>query len=484
MLREKLKSAAILILIVNLIFLTVQLWFFDRTFSPSEDIIRYIRTIPVMENFFPVKQEYSISKENLSRPRKFLINDGSLWMAYYNTDIGFAPIESRTRKLVTGFLNGEISASKKIDYKTWEAGLESISIYVEYPVAFSMDMFRRIMGTDTNNYPTEIKSFSEIIILPSSDETDVCMLIRDASDKSSIYAYILNSNHTLPSADLAVYASSDVYYEPVFSTGLNLSESSKVTLSPLVLFSDSQPATAVLSAKNLLNTTSDRLLLEKFAFNAISVTPYEDTEGALNYIANYATSKIYPDSVFEYNAIEAEKGILLDESGDAYNVLNASIDFAENIWKTISPAPLSVLVTSDLSGYDSTKPYTFRFDYYESGMPVEIALPAAYGHPEMNCAIEMTVSGGRLVSFRQYMRSYSTVFHKQLPDTFVTALDGFVTMLDKDSSITKANIVDIYTGYLDYGNEGEISASWLAKTDEGTIYPYLSRQEVAVDELE
>ena len=197
---------------------------------------------------------------------------------------------------------------------------------------------------------------------------------------------------------------------------------------------------------------------------------------------NYASAKIFPDSVFEYTAIEEDKGILLDESNDAYNVLNASIDFAEKTWATVSSEPLSILVSSDLADYDPTKPYTFMFDYYESGRPIEVFLPEAYGHSQMRCAIEMTVSNGRLISYKQYMRSYEAVSTAVLSDMFITALDGFVQILSRETEPTTIN--DIYIGYLDTGKESEIYADWLAKTSNNKIYSYSEEMEVLGSELD
>ena len=480
MLRERIKSSAIIILIINLIFLTGQLWF-DSSTTIGADTMRYIRTLPIVERIFPLQPEYSISKENLSRPRKFLINDGSLWMAYYNTDIGFSPIEERTSEIIKGFLSGDITASKKIDNTTWEAGLESLSIYVEYPVSFDAKMFCLIMGVDEDRAPTEISSLHDLIILPSSEESSICILVRDSAD-NDFYAYILSDRYKLPASDLSVYTNNnDGYYEPAFSTGLHLGEESKVSLSPLVLFSDSQPYTEVLLPHNLITESSRNRLLENFSFNPLSVTPYEDSDGASNYIANYATAKLYGDSFFEYSSVSDDRGILLDESGDAYNVLNASIDFAEKTWGCVSSEPLSILVTSDLSDYDSENAYTFKFDYYCNGRPVEIVLDEIPGRQKMTSAIEMTVKGGRLISYRQYMRSYNNVSVHMLSDTFVTALDDFVKVLDKEAK-ESVTINDIYIGYLDRGEVGEINAAWLAKTSDGKIYRYSAKE--GNDELE
>ncbi len=469
MLKERVKSSIIVILIFNLIFLTTQLWFVNSTNSLGESIYKYMREIPLVESFFPIEPKYSISKENLSLPRKLLINDGSLWMVYYNTDRGFAPIEVRTRELIKAFLQGDVTATKKINQDTWEAGLESLSIYVEYPVEFSSEMFCRIMGIDSSNVPKGIESLREFIIIPSSDESDICILTR-GNDENDIYAHILKKSYTLPSSDLAVYTNNDGYYQPAFSTGLELDEKSSVSLAPLVLFSDSQPVTQTLAPHTLIMTSSKGKLLENFGFN-YETTPYVDSQGATKYIANYASATIYPDSVFEYNAVSADRGILLDESGDSYNVLNASIDFAETVWESVSGEPLSILVTSDLSNYDSSRPYTFKFDYYLNGRPIKVDIEGNAGHKGMNCAIEITVKGGRLISYKQYMRSYQTVSTETISETFIGALDYFVSVIDSESA-TKTVIEDIYIGYLDNGGSGNLSAAWLSRTDEGKIYCY------------
>lgn len=471
MLKERVKTSAIFLLIINLLFLTVQLWFFNSGEKVKESFVKYVRQIPIVETFFPIEPQYSISKENLSKPRKFLINDGSLWMAYYNTDLGFSPINERTKNLITGFLKGEITGTKKIDDFTWESGLESLSIYVEYPVAFSPEMLCRIMGISEKNVPKDVSTFREFIIIPSSDESDICIMARDNHNENSIYAYILSDKYTLPATDLSVYTSnSNVYYQPAFSTGLELDEKSNVSLAPLVLFSDSQPATKVLRPKSLMNENSKNMLLENFGFNP-DMSPYKDSDGGINYIANYASATIFPDGIFEYNAISDERGILLDESGNSYNVFNASIDFAEKTWGCLSKEPLSILVSSDLSEYDSSKSYTFKFDYYRNGRPIKVDLPAQYGHDKMNCAIEITVKNGRLISYRQHMRLYESVSDYNLSDTFVTALDYFVQTLGND--VQKPVVLeDIYIGYLDNGAGTDLYATWLAKTNSGNIYRY------------
>ena len=101
----------------------------------------------------------------------------------------------------------------------------------------------------------------------------------------------------------------------------------------------------------------------------------------------------------------------------------------------------------------------------------------------MTSAIEMKVKGGRLISYRQYMRSYNNIAVHMLSDTFVTALDDFVKVLDKESN-SPVIIDDIYIGYLDRGESGEIHAAWLAKTSDGRIYRYTPPEKEDKNELE
>lgn len=484
MLKERIKSSAIVFLIFNMLFLVGEIWFVHSYSAVGELAVQYLRSVPVIGELLPEERSYSIPKENLSKPRKFLINDGSLWMAYYNTDVGYSPIEQRTRSIINGLLKGDITATRKIPYETWEEGLESVSVYIEYPISFSIPLLCEIMGVSSAKAPQDAEHVKDFIILPSDEKNNVCVLVRDFSDNSDAYAYMLTGDYELPAEDLSVYANAgtDGYYEPAFSTGLEL-DADNVSLNPLVLFSDSRPETDIIESRGLTGEEVDKHILQAFSFNPVSANDYLDKNGAVNYIENFASAKFYPDSLFEYKAVSNDRGIVLNENTSDYSVLNSAIDFAERVWSSAGGDSLNVLVTSDLSDYDSSRPYTFRFDYYCNGRPVEVRLPAAVGHEKMSCAIEMTVTEGRLIEYRQYMRGYSVRGKAAVYGTFVDALDGFVNKLSSEKG--KIVIEDIYIGYIDEGRSGELSACWLARVNrDDKIYQYApkSAQRAAVNQ--
>ena len=75
------------------------------------------------------------------------------------------------------------------------------------------------------------------------------------------------------------------------------------------------------------------------------------------------------------------------------------------------------------------------------------------------------------------MRSYDSNSSQMLSDPFITALDGFVQQIEKDS--LPVTVTDIYIGYLDTGKDDPIKASWLAKTSDKRIFSYSNESEVA-----
>lgn len=479
MFRERLKSSIIFILIINLVLMTSRLWFSNNYSDVSNVFSSYVQNISLVKKIFPPEERYSIPKKNLSLPRRFLINDGSLWMVYYNTDIGFSPIESRTSEILRGFLRGDINAVKKVNTTDWEAALESVSIYVEYPVSYSIDIFSQIMGLERKTTVSEISAVRSFVIIPSSDESDVCLFVKDSSEEDGIYAYMLSNKYNFPASDLAVYTSNSTdYYEPAFSTGLLLSGNGSVELSPLVLFSDSQPETDILSAESLLNEKNKKHILNIFSFNPSVSNTYENADGTQNFIENYSSLSFYPDSVIEYKSVNDSYGIELDTDGSAYSTLNKAIDFAEQIWDGISDAPFNLLITSDLAGFSSDNAFTFHFSYYYGGRPVEVALPEGNGHERMTSSVEITVKNGKIIAYRQYMKSYSTIGSQALGSDFLTALDSFVATIGKDDE--KQTVTDIYIGYSDNGTVNALSACWIAKTAESSeIHTYVPETEVS-----
>ena len=477
MFKERVKTAAIILLFVNLIVLTCRLWFGGGLLR--DEIADFARGLPFVDKLFP-EESISIPREMLSRPRKILVNDGALWIAYYNTDVAFPPIENRTRQIIEGFLRGDATDSKAVTFREWQAALENMSIYVELPIAYTPEMLCSVMGVENDAPPSELSTIKDFVILPSTGETGVFILVRDAYNNDNAYIYQFpRESFSLPAEDLAIYTENNSdYYEPAFSTGV---EPEGVDMDPMVLFFDSRPSTVDLLPSNPLESAENgRQVLSSFFKNADTAGRYGE-EGTRVFVENYGDAVIYPSGLFEYRAVDEDKGVKIAETYSSYyETVNSAISFAENLWGKVSGHPLSALVSSDLT--QAADHIHITMDYYQYGRPVAVRLDGDGSSEPMNHGIEIDIVSGRIVSYRQFFRSYAPEGSSVLNGDFVGALDHFVDYFSlRDDPV----ISDIYIGYMDRGENESLSACWLAdiKGDE-RVYSYDGEEpesEVAVE---
>ncbi len=455
MLKERIKTTAIVLLFLNLVALTCRLWFSGGYWQ--YDMREMLLSLPIVRSFR--SESFSIPKERLSLPQKILINDGSLWIAYYNNDPVFSPLEARTRQIIEGFLRGEVAEGRAISPEEWQRALDSVSVYVEYPITYSIDMLCSVMGISSDKAPDDAAAIRDFIIIPSTEESGVFVLVRDASaeDRAFIYRFEADS-YSLPREDMAIYTENNSgYYEPAFSTGV---EPEGARLDPMVLFSDSLPTTSVLVPVNPLDSQDSRLsVISGFFGNIGTAGSYNDSDGVNTYVENYSEARVYPNGLFEYEAVSEDKGLALTgRYSSYYETVNAAISFAERLWSGVSSEPLSVLVSSDLTEAD---PQSFRLtlDYFHDGRPMAVSLPAEHGAEQLNHAIELEIKNGKIISYRQFFRRYETVAKASLDETFIDALDYFVNYFSyREGTLIK----EIEIGYMDRGGKDEIRACWLA----------------------
>lgn len=472
MFKERIKTSVIALLFVNLIFMTCRLWFADGLWQ--ESFLEMVGELPVLRDMR--RGSVSIPLERLSEPHKLLINDGSLWIAYYNTDALFDPIEARTRQIFEGFLRGETDEKREITTEEWQRALESVSVYVEYPITYTVDTLCAAMGIDSADAPHDVDELRDFVVVPSEGNGEVYIIVRDASaDRAFIYRFP-EGRYDLSPEDLGIYTENNSgYYEPAFSTGIELEG---VSLDPMVLFSDSRPVQAVLTPQNPLESQDARLNAAEAFFNNVSTASvHSDSDGVTTYVENYGEMRIYPNGLFEYKAVSEDKGIeIAGRYASDYETVSAAISFAEELWSGVSREPLSMLVTSDLTG-DGSRSLRITMDYYYDGRPVAVSLPAAARSEQLDHGVEMEIRDGMIVSYRQLFRRYASGAELRLGADFVSALDYFVNNFSFRSNTV---ISDIYIGYMDRGAADELEACWLARVKgDGVTYAYQSRREGA-----
>ncbi len=469
MFKEKVKTSIIIVLIINLVFLTYQSWFKSGILGSDWPYFSF-SDLPFVR-IFQRDSFVSVPKENLSKPRKIVVNDGELWVPYYNSDDAFDRLNENTSIVLKSLFGGEIKAEKKINYAEWIALLTEKSVYVEYPIAVEPRMLAMVLNTDFERLPSDIGIINDAIIIPYGEDNKVYVALRDANTNEAYKFLVENESISFPQEVLAMYTDKyrrDGYYEFAFNTllGEGLGESN-VKVADLVLFSDNESVYRDIKGTNPMAGKSHASLLQSFSFTPKPLRYYSDGYGADNYVENYATVTIFPDGYIEYSAVDDEKGIDLGENGDnEYELLNRAIDFAEKVWASVSNEPLEVLV----SGIEKTATGNrFVLDYYYGGREIAVEITKE-GRESLYHAIEIETVDNKIVSYRQYLRSYTEANTATSQENFMLALDYFVSLLGGDENSV---ITDLYPGYFDSGETaGVLQTTWLCeKNNSEQRYP-------------
>ncbi|MDO4562688.1 MAG: hypothetical protein Q4C12_02510 [Clostridia bacterium] len=470
MFKERIKSALIVALIANALFLVSQLWLGNMVWQDAESVFSSWTNNPVFRFFAPRQATLSVPRENLSRPRRLVINDGSLWVAYYNTDSSFDALAARARFFVSAFLRGSAKREGSLTYAQWLDYMSERSLYAEYPIAMAPTLLARTMGITATDIDDDLSAIKEMLILPSDASNGVRLLARN-EDRIIMYSFD-RTLYSFPESYLVEYSRtnpSDGYYEFAFSTLLGLSEERQVQLDDMVLFSDTEQTASAIYPMSVISDGDYSSILNAFYFNAQPLRHYTDSDMSVNFVENYATIKIYPDELLEYSAISPQRGIrLCDADAPLYETVNAAIDFAERVWAACNTqTALNVLVSGDLLDEENDGRRTITFDYYFDGRPIVVNIEGA-DREAMKSGIELEILDGRLVSYRQLLRNYTKTQYSERSVNFVTALDYFVSEFSqREESVV---IEDLFLGYMDSGTQEQLTASWVARLRGGEIY--------------
>lgn len=467
MFKERVKTSIIVILILNLCFLTGQMWFKSGILGPDWPYFSY-SDLPFLR-LFSDDDAISVPKENLSKARKVVINDGGFWYPYYNTDDAFDTLNTKTTDILKSLLAGKGESERVITYEEWLKYLSSPGVYVEYPIEVSPQMLAMVLNSSYEKID-DIDLIKDVIIIPEGSE-GVSVAIRDVKTNIAKKFYIKDESLSFPREVLVMYAEKyprDGYYEFAFSALMGQMElGGNVKIGDLVLFSDNDSSYGDIYASNPLIEGEYDELLRSFSFSPNPLRHYEDDYGAENYVENYATVRIFTGGYIEYKAVQPQKGIDLGQDGtDQYEDLNSVIDFAEKVWSSVSDNPLNVLV----SGIEKTQyGNKITFDYYYSGREIAIGIGGA-GRERITHAIEVETYQGKIISYRQYLRNYTETGTLTPQENFNLALDYFVELFEnfEDCSIT-----DLYLGYFDDGkSQGVLKTTWLGEINSSKeVYP-------------
>lgn len=485
---RKTKSLILLCLIISSVFLSFYVWLGEELWPTGYNFFIMLRNNSVISALFPQKEVYSMPKENLSKPQRIVITNGAERTMYYNSDDSFDSLHDIVRGALTHALaNKEAIKNQTVaEASEWynilrnDEVFDSRSIFIEYSLAYTPNLFAHVTGIQNTWIEEEVSSLKQFIIVPTGSQKNEFLLYVKDFEQETVHKYLVEGGQ-----QTSVYNAADDYtktsetafnyaFELNFSvdrqgTGIGEGVSQKVFLDPMIMFSYDKTQTSVIQSSNPLADDAfvkDRML-SVFHYNYGAPRHYTDPLGIEYYVENYSLLKIHPNGLVEYTADRVDMGIALsDKPASLYESLNSAIEFAERFWQSVMPdMPFNVLVTSDLLEDDSDV-YRFTLDYYYDGNPVTVELMGA-GFEPMNHAIEIYVSGGRIIKYRHFISKYETV-EETTNLSILEALDLVYesisqTLEGEEEPAGNILVADIFLSYVERGVPSAKTSLWCAR---------------------
>ena len=473
---RKTKSLILTLLIVCSLVLSVRVWFDEKLWPGGYNFFIMFKNTPVFSKIFNSEPSYSMPKENLSRPQKIVITNKDKRTVFYNSDSSFDSVNEIVKNFFTQTLNSKdnVLNSSTVAEDEWydvlrnDELLDTRSIYVDYSLAYSPELFAHFIGIQNSWLEGDVAAVKEFIIAPvNSDNVNALFYVKDFSNNSIMKYFISYSDKGALDTAVSRYVKKTDDSNS-FAFELNLDNRSggigsgvvqKVFLDSMVTVSTSTGDKPVIESENPLKSGgfSPNAMLNVFEYPNVSPRHYTDVDGTEYFVENYSVLKIFPNGVIEYTADKDSMGIEISDDLSLYESLNRAIEFSENVWNAVVPdEPFNVLVTSDLTeSRQNDGEYTFYLDYYCYGSPVTVDVDG------INHAVEIKVKSGKIISYRHFIRKYFSAGYSVNPIPMIDALDEIYSSFS--SSEDEIEIKDLYLSYIDDGSFGDKTPAWSAE---------------------
>jgi hypothetical protein len=429
--KERIKTVILVLLMLNCLQLTGQIWFNKKLWPFGYNFFNSLPRIPVINtiiNKLPFsKDTFSDDSlfSNAVKPQAIVINGGSAREVYYPHQKSYGEAYKIINNVISNLLASSSGNSLVIPVDEWQSYLKGKSIFVSYNFNMNADSFAKCFNKSADSFSFD-GIVSDFIITGDSvtKKSIVCFL-----DKSSgiVTKFLVDNSgeEILKYIESATFGKS---LSRVFAFELRLDENPPntsiqrpVLLDSFVLLPMDNESIDRIAASNPLG--SESYVFDKIV-TAIGYTPSSlrksvSADGTASYVENSATISIDPRGVIEYNAVEAERGIFL-QSGkiQPFNIAGKVLQIAENIWHATGADKMpEINIVSDLTDPKGSD-FFVKMNFSYNGIPV---IPET-GDEEGN-AIFAHISNGYLKSFRINLKTFNKTEQSDSTMPIIPAID-------------------------------------------------------------
>lgn len=466
--KERIKSFILILLILNSINLTVQMWFDSNLWPGGFGFAENMQGIPVIGRFFGSGDSQSVaySGEQLyeitTKPRRIIVNGGGAREIFAKESDYYNEAMQYINVLLSEPENMVIS---QITYEEWKNLFKAKSVFVDYGYCMDYASLNRLYGiSNSAGQFRQATNFSGFIITPD-DVMGTCTLctLNEADNVVTKFTFDADTQKILKFIENTTYQKQQ---NDAFSFEINLDTMTtaeneverQVSFSPMTLLNVSPELErdAVLTAGDIFGSSEE---LEVFAERMLGVFGHKpsslrktvQSDGTITFVENKATIKFYYDGTIEYNAVSKENGMKIsNSSANSYQAICDVLGVAAMLWDKsgIEAQNLDYHLASDYTD-NKENVYTVNVDNMFEGVVIN------YNNVTEH-AISAKVEDGYITNLVVHLSNISKSEQKREILPVLMAIDTVYASEGSNGMI----IDDVYKCY-DFDESGKGVTKWV-----------------------
>ena len=465
--KEHIKSFILILLILNSVQMTVQLWFESNLWPGGYDFLNSFSISKIIP-FFGDNGDLTEEKMylNATKPRRVIVNGGGAREVYVIDSEDYNNAVEIVQEVVATMKSQSVNV-QKISYEQWKNLFKGKSLYVDYGYDFDSTNLNVLFDAKSSQGKFEQFVGSGGFILTPDVVTNTCTICFLDSDSGDVYEH----KFTCDGKKLLSFVEEQTYgkhQNDTFAFEINLDTTSEqgeevermVGLSPLALLNISpQPVSGTQIKTQGIFKNADELerfsesTLPIFGYSPSSLRKTVQNNGTIVYVENNATIKYHFDGTVEYNAVSKEKGMKKSNTTpDCNQAVNDVLKVIKELWSKaeLDNDFLNLHLDSPLIDNKNNK-YTVKFNNIFNGVVVNYQNGG-------NNVVSAEVEDGYITKFVIHFTNISDTGSESQIMPVLSAIDK----LYADHGTSKMIIDDVYTCYDIKQNSG-IDVGWAFK---------------------
>lgn len=451
--KEHIKTLILVLLLVNCVQLTAQIWFDKKLWPSGYNFFSSAQNIPVIGSvirFFGGSRDV-LSNEELYdrsiRPARLVINGSGAREVYGAGTDDYQTALSHTDALLE---QAGGASAEQISNTDWENLFKSKSIYIDFGYSIDGVSFGRLHNlSDTGSPFDSVSAFSGVLLVPDSGGASCTAALFDQDRQQALqYSFSCDSSGVLDYIASVTYGRQQNHafaFELHLDTG-SVTESAvarRVALRPLLLLS-----TEPLSRRAAVfhPPFSNSIEMEHFAEKAISVFGYNASSlrmsvsknNTISYVENGATIRFYQNGLVEYTAVSADTGIAIPSAPNAGSAaVSKVLELVYGLHQASGNAPgPDIQLASDFRSNREGR-YAICLNYLWEGTPIIF-------QDGVQNAIVAEIQNGRIVKLTMHVVDPETTGEAATGIPVLEAIDRLFSVYNGTENVVIENIFACY----------------------------------------